>query len=721
MILIAVQFAVVAAALSGVAAFALRRFPVAAKFISLFFLGSSGAAAVFAGIATLAGALDYSFFSSASSSSAMLRHEALQPLVYQLPSVFPNGAWQFQLDSLAAFFLMLVGIVVVAVSIYAYGYLRSYERQQHEITGMSLFTGLFVAGMYLVLLANEVFTFMLAWELMSIASYFLVAYHHENPNNRSAAFLYLLMAHISGLLIFVAYGVLLRTSNGFDFAALHAAVGQLPQFWVNGAFILALLGFGMKAGIVPLHVWLPRAHPVAPSHISALMSGVMLKVAFYGLVRFCFSLLGSASWRWEWGALLLFIGIVSAVVGILYALVQTDLKKLLAYSSVENIGIIFAGLGLAIIFFATKHQLLGALGLIATFYHCLNHALFKSLLFLGAGAILQHTHEHDLEKMGGLIHKMPHTAFFFLIGCLSIAALPPFNGFVSEWLLLQTALHATTSASWFDSGMLRVFIPIAAALVVLTGALAATCFAKVYGVAFLGQARTRNVRHAKDPHWGMRWVLGGLALLCLLCGVMPTLVLRLLNIVVQQLLGFGLHDEMTRHWLWVMPFAFVGKVSYSAPLVFATILLVWLLGYIGLRTFYKYHRSKIVKPWECGFGGLTTRMQYSATAFAMPLRRVFNGAWPVTERVEFRENGESDEAVANKNQENTNHKSKVKVQELSYSLQIGSWIWQYIYEPLGRGIVVVARWLARIQSGNIRHYLGYTFATLIILLVLISW
>jgi hydrogenase-4 component B len=661
--LLIIKLAVITALCSGVFALILKRWSTISKLVSFFLLGGSGVAATISGIL------------------AITSHELIS---YQINSGFPDIVWQFRLDSLAGFFLAVVGIIVVSVAIYAIGYMRSYEKQR-PIIGMTFFTGLFVAGMYLVLLANDVFSFMLAWELMSISSYFLVAYHHENTANRSAAFVYLLMAHLSGLFILFSFGILVKFSHSFDFTAMHAI--PLSPVWASIAFLAAFIGFGMKAGIVPLHVWLPRAHPVAPSHISALMSGVMLKVAIYGLLRFCFSLVSEI--HWQWGVVILVIGTVSALLGVLYALMQHDLKKLLAYHSVENIGIIFIGIGLSMVFYSAGYPLLGALGLIAALYHCLNHALFKSLLFLGAGAILQHSHEHDLEKMGGLIHKMPHTALFFLIGCISISALPPFNGFVSEWLTFQAALQAPV----LKSEIFRTVIPVAAAILALTGALAAACFVKVYGVAFLGQARTRHVRHARDPVFGMQLAMGFLAVLCLLFGVLPVFVINLLNIVVKDLVGTGLID--TQHWLWLVPLS-SATASYSAPVVVLGIPLIGFGIYWLLRIMRRRDRIKIVKPWECGFGGINARMQYSATAFAMPIRRVFGGLLPSKEKIE-KING-----------------------EVTYKLQVIDWIWKYFYEPLEKYVLLVARVFARMQGGNVRVYLAYVFCTLILLLWVIA-
>jgi len=338
----------------------------------------------------------------------------------QLPLGLPWLHWHLRLDPLAGFFLTLIGIGSLTISLYGPNYIREYRHSPYSLVAMGLATGLFVASMQLVVLADDAFAFMVAWEVMSLSSYFLVAFQHQNAGNRRAAFLYLLMAETGGLSILLAFGVLAGFGHGLTFDAMRAA--DLSLTWASIAFALGLLGFGMKAGLVPIHVWLPEAHPVAPSHISALMSGVMLKVAVYGFIRLVVDLIGDL--YWGWGVALLAIASITALFGVLYALVQHDLKRLLAYHSIENIGIIFIGLGLSIVFYGTGHPLLGTLGLVAALYHTLNHMLFKSLLFLGAGAILQGSREHDMERMGGLLVRMPWTGLFFLIGCISISACP---------------------------------------------------------------------------------------------------------------------------------------------------------------------------------------------------------------------------------------------------------------------------------------------------------
>lgn len=605
-----------------------------------------------------------------------------------LPLGLPWLPWRIRLDALSGFFLCVIGAVTVAVGLYGPAYVRSFGHRRDSLPALGGFSGLFLAGMLLVVLADDAFLFMVAWELMSLSSYFLVAFHHDNPANRRAAFLYLLMAHVGGLAILLGYGVLASFAGGFDFSAMRAAA-PLSDGWANVAFALAFAGFGMKAGLFPLHAWLPEAHPVAPSHISALMSGVMLKVAVYGFIRFVFDLVGEI--QWQWGVAVITIGSLSALFGVLAAMLQSDLKRLLAYSSVENLGIVFVALGLSLLFLATSQPLLGTLALVAALYHVINHALFKGLLFLGAGAVLHSTHERDLEHMGGLMRRMPWTATFFLIGCISIAALPPSNGFASEWLIFQAALQA-----WqLESGVLRSLVPITAAVLALTGALVAATFVKVYGVAFLGRARSRHVRRAHPVPLGMRGGQALLAGLCILLGVFPSTTIDLIAAVPRQLLDTGLPEATAHGWLWLTPVS-ADTASYSAPLLVLMLTLVATVAAWGLRHSAR-QRMRRCDAWDCGFAAPTPRMQYTAAAFAQPVRRVFSLLFDIKESVTVREDG-----------------------SLRHQLDIGDRTWNLLYMPVANGIALASRRVLRLQSGNVRVYLGWTLATLLVLLWIIS-
>ncbi len=617
-------------------------------------------------------------------------------LVDRLALGLPWLEWHIRLDPLSGFFMILLGTLVIAVSLYGPSYTREYTHGEapQPLPPLGVFTATFVIGMQMLLLADDALVFMIFWEIMSLSGYFLVAFQHQHAANRHAAFLYLLLAHVGSLVILLSFGVLAAFGGGLTFAQMRAA--SLTPLWATLAFAFAFLGFGTKAGMVPLHVWLPDAHPVAPSHISAMMSGAMLKMGIYGIVRVSFDLIGEV--RWEWGVAVLVIGTASALLGVLYALMQHDLKRLLAYHSIENIGIILMGLGMSMIFLGSGHPLLGTLGLVAALYHTLNHALFKGLLFLGAGAVLYRTHERDLERMGGLIQRMPVTAFMFLIGSVAISALPPFNGFVSEWLTFQAALQAPA----LDNGVLRMIMPIAAALLALTGALAAACFVKAFGIAFLGKPRTRHVAHAREVPMGMLLGMGWLATLCLVLGVLPTPMIEAMAPITRLLAHTELPAAAAQGWLWLTPVS-PQVASYSAPFVLLALIVVYGLGYLFLRRGAAPARR--CYPWDCGFGQLSHRMEYTSTSFTQPIRRVFGAVWKVEEAIETTTDGA---------------RPLPRVTGIRHHLHVQDWSWLKVYQPIGWLVLDAARRIGFIQTGSIHTYLKYSFGTLIFLLWIVS-
>src|SRR5262245_10134892 len=400
------------------------------------------------------------------------------PTSIVLPLGLPWLGAHFRIDALSAFFLTVVDFGAFAASLFGIGYGRHEEAPARVLP----FYPAFLAGMNLVVLADDAFTFLVSWEFMSLSSWALVMSHHRDADNLRAGYIYLIMASFGTLALLLMFGLLAGPDGGYAFAEIRAArPSAVLAAWV---LVLALVGTGSKAGLVPLHAWLPLAHPAAPSHVSALMSGVMTKVAVYAFVRIVFELVGPAVWWWS--LLVLALGGITAVMGVLYALMQHDLKRLLAYHTVENIGIIFIGLGLALAFKAHGIDSAAALALTAGLLHVFNHSVFKSLLFFGSGAVLAVTGERDMERLGGLIHRMPQTAFVFLVGCAAISALPPLNGFVSEWLTFQAILLSPQLPSWG----LKLLVPAVGALLALSAALAAACFVKAFGVTFLGRPRT---------------------------------------------------------------------------------------------------------------------------------------------------------------------------------------------------------------------------------------
>ena len=594
----------------------------------------------------------------------------------------PDLPMHVRRDALASFFLLLLGATSAGISVFAAGYFR---RGAGTAPGlMCLQYHLFLASMGFVLLADDAYAFMVAWETMALSSYFLVTTQHGLPEIRRAGFLYLLIAHVGAIAILLSFGVMQGGSWQFTFDAMRGA--HLTPYWATVAFLLALFGFGAKAGLVPLHVWLPEAHPAAPSPVSALMSGAMLKMAVYGVLRVSFDLLGKPEW-W-WGLVLVAVGLFSALYGVTFAAVQTDMKRLLAWSSIENLGIVFAAIGLGILFHGVGMNSLAALALIAALYHSLNHAFMKSLLFLGTGAVLHSTGERSLGRLGGLIHRMPWVAWLTLIGALAMAGLPPLNGFVSEWLLLQAFLFAHEVPKTF----VNMILPVGAALVALSAALAAYVMVKFFGVIFLGHPREPTLARAHDAgpleRIGLIWLAFG----CLLLGLLPTYVIGALRVVVAQFSGALLPTTGAPWWLLVpLPDR---RASYSAPVFLIALSSVVVLTAFLVGRFY-HHRVRRAPAWDCGFGRLNARMQDTAEGFGQPIRHIFGALFAVKRELP----SAFDSAPR-------------------YSVAVGDRIWQWLYIPLGTLVQRTADTFAWLQQGRISTYLLYSLITLICLLAL---
>ncbi|MFZ2198540.1 MAG: hydrogenase 4 subunit B, partial [Thermodesulfovibrionales bacterium] len=608
----------------------------------------------------------------------------------------PDLPFHLRLDPLSGFFLTVIGLVSFFVSIYSIGYVRGFLGKR-SVTSLVVFYCLFIAGMFMVVIADDALFFLISWEIMAAASYFLVLFEHERIENRRAAFLYMVMAHVGAISILLSFGIMAGLATGFrDFSGYTFDAMRATQFsvgWSTAAFLLAFFGFAAKAGIVPLHVWLPEAHPVAPSNVSALMSGVMLKTAIYGIIRVTFDLI--KVFPWWWGALVLGLGLITALLGILFALMQQDLKRLLAYSSVENIGIILIGLGLAMVFVSFKFPILAALAITAALYHTLNHAVFKGLLFMGAGAVLHATHQKNMDMMGGLIHRMPWTAALFLVGCISVSALPPFNGFVSEWLTFQAFLLSPS----LTSPLLKLLVPMGAALLALTGALAAACFVKAFGVTFLGHWRGPRNAVVHEINWPMRLGMIMAALSCLCLGILPTMIIDWMDTLAAQLTGARIATSAgTLGWMWLTPIA-PERASYSGMIVFLGISAVVVCAYLLLHARPgKMHRVPI---WDCGFEKINERMQYNATSFSMPIRRIFGFFFSIRDRV--RVGSQAGHAAFPK--------------RLHYYLRIRDRFWLWFYKPIAVSSFWIARKVGRLQQGRIQVYLIYSFITIIVLLV----
>ncbi len=609
------------------------------------------------------------------------------PLTTKLPIGLPFIGANFRLDALSAFFLCVVDLGAAAASLYALGYGR-HEKAPWRVLP---FYPAFLAGMNLVVLADDAFTFLLSWEFMSLASWALVMAHHKERGNAEAGYIYLVMAAFGTFCLLLAFGLLAGPDGGYTFNAMRA--GQPSPLIEALILALVLIGAGSKAGLVPMHVWLPLAHPAAPSHVSALMSGVMTKVAVYGFVRIVFDLLNGGSW-WS-GLVVLVLGGITAALGVLYALMQHDLKRLLAYHTVENIGIIFIGLGLSLAFQANGMLASAALALTAALFHVFNHSLFKSLLFFGAGAVLTATGERDMEHLGGLIHNMPLTSFAFLIGCVAISALPPLNGFVSEWLTFQAILISPSLPQW----ALKLTIPAVGALLALSAALAAACFVKAFGITFLGRARGRAAETASEVDRFSLVAMFAFAGLCLLAGILPGFIIDGLAPTVSGLVGAHMPGQASVPWLSIVPIA-ESRSSYNGLLVFIFIALSGGIAAIAVHRFAS-HALRRSDAWDCGFPNADPGTQYTAGSFAQPIRRVFGTlVFRAREHVEMPPPG--------------------SLKPARFEATLRDLVWDGIYAPIAGGINYAADHINWMQFLTVRRYLTLVFVSLIMLLLVLA-
>ena len=607
------------------------------------------------------------------------------PEVAVLPIGLPQLPFHLRLDSLSAFFLLLIGGVSAGVSAFAAGYFRKGEGTPPGL--ICLEYHVFLASIAMVVMADDAYVFMVVWETMALSSFFLVMANHRIPDIRRAAYLYMLVAHIGALAILLCFGVLQANSGDYTFANMRAQ--HLSPFWGSVAFVLAVFGFGAKAGIVPLHAWLPEAHPAAPSPFSALMSGVMLKIALYGLLRITFDLLQTRIW-W-WGVLLMAIGLGTALFGVVFSTVQVEMKRLLAYSSIENIGLMCAGFGLALLFSAYAMAGPAALALTAALYHLLSHGFFKSLLFCSTGAVLHATGERSLGKLGGLIRYMPWVAWTTLIGALACAGLPPLGGFVAEWLLLQSFLFTTGLPSSF----LNMLVPVVAALIALISALSGYTMVKYFGVIFLGQPREEKLANAHDAgFWervGMVWLVAG----CVVLGLMPNQVIALMR-PVTRLLVSGALPESTAGASWMLVPVHAERASYAPAIFLLGVLACCALAYLLVRWLY-HGRTRRAPPWDCGFARQTPRMQDNAEGFGQPIRQIFEPMFRMTR-----------------------HLPTAFDTEPSYRVTVEDPMWHTLYLPVASFIERLSRLVGRLQQGRIAVYLLYSFLTLIVVLLVVK-
>ena len=621
---------------------------------------------------------------------------ALQAFVYAPPALewagqLPFGHFALQMDGLSALMVGIISVVSLAASIYSISYLGQYANRNLGLLGF--FTNLFIAMMLLVVTVANAFYFLIFWEMMTLASYFLVVFEGEKKESIQAGYLYMLVAHAGTALIMLSFFIFYSSAGSFDFAAFHQAA--LSPLLRDSVFLLGFIGFGAKAGVVPLHIWLPRAHPAAPSHVSALLSGVMIKTAIYGILRVCVDLLGpSVLW---WGIVVIFFGALSAILGVLFALAEHDIKRVLAYSSVENIGIILLGIGTGMIGLAIHQPVVTLLGFLAALYHTLNHSFFKSLLFLGAGSLDYRLHDRNLNDMGGLGKLMPLTGLTFLIGAMSIAAIPPFNGFVSEWFTYQ----ALFTASGVPTLIVRAILPLGAMILALVGTLAAMLAIKTYGGAFTGPAHSKQAAQASEVPGGMVSGMAFLALGCILLGIgAPWVAPALVNVATGTL---AVSAASVAQATWVYPVA-PQQALLSTPLILVLLLGLLLVPVVLVAIYngYKAGGRKVKDPWACGYG-YTGRMSISSSSFDQPVAAAFGGIYGLRFSIQ-----KPMEAIAAGSK-----RTREKI------LQMEPVIENLVRLPTTRAVAYLGQQIQALQMGDIRMYCFYIILTLAVLLIVI--
>ncbi len=589
----------------------------------------------------------------------------------------PFGAFAVELDALSAFFLVPVLGLSALAAIYGGEYLLAHDEGQSPGTSWFFFAVL-VASIVLVLIARNAMLFLVAWEVMTLASFCLVTAHDEDATVRDAGWTYLVATHLGTACLLVMFVVLGRGADPLDFDRFSGVSNA------GLVFLLAVVGFGTKAGFMPFHVWLPEAHPAAPSHVSAIMSGVMIKMGIYGLVRVLTLVGPPAAW---WGWVLCGIGTVSGVGGVLFALAQHDLKRLLAYHSVENIGIIALGLGVGVLGRSIGAPTLAVLGFGGALLHVLNHALFKGLLFLGAGAVARATGTREIDRLGGLLKRMPGTGLAFLIGAMAISGLPPLNGFVSEFLIYLGAYHALISSPSSVTSLPALCVIGALALI---GGLAAACFAKAFGVVFLGEARSSHATHACEPGPAMRWPMYGLAAGCVLIGALSPLLVPYLEPVLAQVTALprdAVHVALSPAVaaLWAIVLLSLGFAAAVGTLA-------------GARARLLARRPVAEGPtWDCGYAAPSPRMQYTGSSFSQPLMAVFERVL----RTEFR----------------NSPPQGFFPRSASFASNTPDLWRERLYRPLFRALgygLASFRWL---QHGQVQLYVLYIALTLVALLL----
>lgn len=596
--------------------------------------------------------------------------------------------FDYAVTPLSAWFLMVLGVIALPIALYSAAYFpHSVAASRIAVVGVAF--NLLLGSVEAVFVASGVVPFLCAWEVMTLATAALVITEYQVRATRRAAYLYLVMSHVGTGCLMAGFLVLAGHAGSSSFPAMLAG-GVVSGALRDGVFVLFFVGFGVKAGVIPLHVWLPEAHPAAPSSVSALMSAVLITAGLYGLFRVCAFGLGVP--EQNWALALIFAGMLSAILGVLYALTQTDIKRLLAYSTIENSGIVVLGLGAAMMARAHEQPALATVAVAASLTHVLNHGIFKGLLFLSAGSVVMATGTRQIEQFGGLLKRMPWTGAFFLVGALAISGLPLLNGFPSEWLTFQALLLGFTATP----GLVRLNFPFAGATLALTSALAAACFVRAFGISFLALPRSESASRAHESSMLMLVPQAWLAALCVALGLFPGVPLRALGSVTLSLPGLQSTGSMSDGALRMV--SGIGSFDYVVPGLFG----IAIFGGLILAVWMTARRGLVVRPaptWACG-GELSARTEYTATAFSKPLMMIFKAIYRPRRQVEALTEG-----------------SEYFPQEVRYRAEVEPTFERYIYLPLARGVLRGAAAMRVLQAGSLHTYLAYVLVLAVVLLI----
>lgn len=619
-------------------------------------------------------------------------------LSFHIPTSLPLINISLFVDQLSAFFVLIISLVGFSSSLFGIGYMEKYYGK-YNLGAFGFFYNVFLFSLILVVTSYNAMYFLFAWEIMSLASFFLVIFEYKKLENTRSGFLYLIMMHIGTACIALSLMLLYRATGSFDFGEIQSRAQNITLAAKSIIFLFALIGFGTKAGIIPLHIWLPLAHPSAPAHVSALLSGVMIKTSVFMIIRLFFDVIpisGASAMPLWWGMVIMLIGASSSFLGVLYALTEHDIKRLLAYHSIENIGIIFIALGSAFILYSLGFRSLAMVGMVAALFHTINHALFKALLFLGAGSVIFRTHTANIEEYGGLIKRMPYTAVFFLVGAMAISGLPPLNGFASEWMAFQALFSGVQNGAM----VAQAFFILGIASLAFSGGLAAACFVKVFGSTFLARERSVHAGEAKESSIFFTSAMGILALLCILFGIGAAQVVPGITNVLRGISAFS--GEIPA-LLSLENTVVVGEgfSAFSPFILFTLLIFAFLAVFFAVRIFSRKQKVVLGRTWDCG-EDLTQNTEITSTSFSRSLVVIFKGILRPTKQVDI---------------EYQDSKIRYFTKSKTITLALQNVYDSFFYRPVHLGMVWFSERVKRIQSGNVNAYIFYILAAVVGLLI----